>query len=138
YKDQKISEIIKQRLLEKKVKFFSNDCISDFMSEEERDQLLNEVEDQVRNLLTSLVIDIENDHNTQDTARRVAKMFINETFGGRYYPKPKVTAFPNASKYNGLYMTGPITVRSTCAHHFQNITGSCWIGIFPGEQVIGL
>ena len=40
--------------------------------------------------------------------------------------------------YNNLYTTGPITIRSTCAHHLQNIVGKCWVGIFPEEEVIGL
>jgi GTP cyclohydrolase I len=65
-------------------------------------------------------------------------MFLREVFGGRYTPKPNITAFPNANNYDELYITGPITVRSTCAHHLQNITGHCWIGVFPGKEVIGL
>jgi len=88
-------------------------------------------------VLRALVIDTENDHNTQETAKRVAKMFVNETFGGRYVPTPKVTSFPNMG-YKSLYATGPISIRSTCAHHFQNIVGKAWVGIFPEDEVIGL
>ena len=65
-------------------------------------------------------------------------MFVHELFRGRYYPPPEVTAFPNAKKYDQIYITGPISIDSTCAHHFQPITGSCYIGIFPDEKVIGL
>ena len=91
----------------------------------------------MQRVLSSLVIDTEHDHNTKETAKRVAKMFLNETFGGRYIPEPRVTSFPNMG-YNNLYTTGPITIRSTCAHHLQNIVGKCWVGIFPEEEVIGL
>ena len=98
-------------------------------------QMVDEFEG--KGVLSSLVIDTVNDHNTQDTARRVAKMFIRETFSGRYRPVPKVTAFPNMG-YKSLYTTGPISIRSTCAHHFQNIVGRCWVGIVPETEVIGL
>ena len=64
-------------------------------------------------------------------------MYLNETFGGRYVTEPRVTSFPNMG-YKNLYTTGPITIRSTCAHHLQNIVGKCWVGIFPEEEVIGL
>jgi GTP cyclohydrolase I len=64
-------------------------------------------------------------------------MFVKETFGGRYVAAPRVTSFPNMG-YKSLYTTGPITIRSTCAHHFQNIVGKCWVGILPEDEVIGL
>jgi GTP cyclohydrolase IA len=92
----------------------------------------------MQGVLQSLVIDTENDHNTHDTARRVAKMMVRETFSGRFTPAPKITAFPNVTQYDQLYVTGPITIRSTCAHHFQNIVGRAYIGVFPGKNVIGL
>jgi GTP cyclohydrolase I len=100
--------------------------------------LVDEVADKFQGVLRSLIIDTSNDHNTQDTARRVAKMFVRETFSGRYANPPKVTAFPNVTEYDQLYVTGPITIRSTCAHHFQNIVGRAYIGVFPGRNVIGL
>ena len=87
--------------------------------------------------MESLVIDTNNDHNTQETAKRVAKMYINETFGGRFRPMPRVTSFPNMG-YKSMYTSGPISIRSTCAHHFQNIVGKAWVGIIPNGEVIGL
>ncbi len=86
----------------------------------------------------SLVINSEKDHNTQKTAERVARMFITEIFSGRYETLPKITSFPNITDYDQLYTTGPIAVRSTCAHHMQPIVGKCYIGVFPGKHVIGL
>jgi GTP cyclohydrolase I len=133
----KVSEQIRQRILAAGVRFHSNDNIADYINDGELDALVDEVAAEFQDVLQSLVIDTEHDHNTQDTARRVAKMFILETFSGRYRPVPKVTAFPNMG-YKSLYTTGPISVRSTCAHHFQNIVGRCWVGIVPEEEVIGL
>ena len=91
----------------------------------------------MESLLESLVIDTKNDHNTKETAKRVAKMWIQEVFAGRYVPFPKITSFPNMG-YKSMYTSGPISVRSTCAHHFQNIVGNCWVGIIPNGEVIGL
>lgn len=133
----KISDIVRARLVEAGAKFHCNDNISDYISVEERAALVDEVTEKMEGVLRSLIIDIDNDHNTHDTARRVAKMYVNETYGGRFAPAPKITSFPNIG-YKDLYTAGPISVRSTCAHHFQNIVGNCWIGIFPEENVIGL
>jgi len=134
-----MSDVIRERIKEGQTRFFANDNISPFIhGEDEIDLLVDEVADKFQQVLHSLVIDTSNDHNTQDTARRVAKMFIKETFRGRYAKPPKVTAFPNVTEYDQLYVTGPITIRSTCAHHFQNIVGKAYIGVFPGKNVIGL
>jgi GTP cyclohydrolase I len=135
--EKHLSQVIRERLKTARARFHSNDNISDYVSETEVEQLVDEVAEKMQGVLESLVIDTENDHNTQDTARRVAKMFVKETFSGRYRPVPKVTAFPNMG-YKSLYTTGPISIRSTCAHHFQNIVGRCWVGIVPEEEVIGL
>jgi len=134
---QKTSEIVRERLKAEGVKFHSNDNISDYLTAGELEKIQSEVADAMQDVLNALVIDTENDHNTNETAKRVAKMFVRETFGGRYTPVPKITSFPNMG-YKSLYTTGPITIRSTCAHHFQNIVGKCWIGILPEEEVIGL
>jgi GTP cyclohydrolase IA len=135
--EKHLSQVIRERLQTAGARFHSNDNISDYITQKEVDELVNEVAEKMQGVLESLVIDTENDHNTQDTARRVAKMFVNETFSGRYRPVPKVTAFPNMG-YKSLYTTGPISIRSTCAHHFQNIVGRCWVGIVPDKEVIGL
>jgi len=132
-----ISQTIRERIQQTNARFHSNDNISEFIHEGELALLQSEVEEKFKAVLDALVIDTENDHNTQETAKRVAKMYINETFGGRYQPMPKVTAFPNMG-YKSMYTSGPISIRSTCAHHFQNIVGKCWVGIIPEDEVIGL
>lgn len=133
----KTSRIIRERIEKSGARFHSNDNIAEFINEGELEQLQLEVQDAMQNVLQALVIDTHNDHNTQETAKRVAKMFVHETFGGRYVPAPRITSFPNMG-YQSLYTSGPISIRSTCAHHFQNIVGKCWVGIVPENEVIGL
>ena len=132
-----VSKEIKQRLKDAGKRFHSNDNISEYIKDGELDQLQAEVQEKMQGVLDSLVIDTDNDHNTQDTARRVAKMYVNEVFGGRFKAPPRVTSFPNMG-YKSLYTSGPISIRSTCAHHFQNIVGRAWVGIVPNGEVIGL
>ena len=132
-----ISNIIKQRLKQANARFHSNDNISEYINPGELEHLQDEVARKLQLVLNSLVIDTKNDHNTRETAKRVAKMYIHEIFAGRFLPTPKVTAFPNMG-YKSLYTSGPISIRSTCAHHFQNIVGKCWVGIIPEDEVIGL
>tara|TARA_B110000495_G_scaffold77896_1_gene66889 strand:- start:962 stop:1639 length:678 start_codon:yes stop_codon:yes gene_type:complete len=134
---EKISKVIKQRLVDAGERFHSNDNISKFVHDGEIEALQQEVEVAFRDVLDALVIDTENDHNTHDTAKRVAKMYIKEIFAGRFNSRPTITSFPNMG-YKSLYTSGPISIRSTCAHHFQNIVGNAWIGIIPEEEVIGL
>lgn len=131
------SQRIRNRLEQANHRYHSNDNIADYIEDGELDELQQEVAGKLESVLQSLVIDTTHDHNTQDTANRVAKMFVRETFSGRYRSVPKVTAFPNMG-YKSLYTTGPISIRSTCAHHFQNIVGRCWVGIVPENEVIGL
>ncbi len=135
-----VSEEIRSRLVRAKKRFHANDNISDFLEPGEIDQLLDEVEEKFKDVLRSLVIDVENDHNTSDTARRVAKMYVNEVFKGRYYEQPPLTEFPNAESLNELMIVGPTKVRSACSHHFCPIMGRLWIGVMPNEHssLIGL
>ena len=137
---QPISEQIKSRIKSSRRRFFANDNISSFIEPGELDLLLDEVAQKMKSVLDSLIIDTENDHNTHDTARRVAKMYLNEVFRGRYQPAPPVTEFPNVSHLNELLLVGPMTVRSACSHHFCPIIGKVWIGVMPNEHsnLIGL
>jgi GTP cyclohydrolase IA len=134
------SSRIRARLQSARKRFHANDNISAFLKPGELEELLAEVEAKFKGVLESLVIDTESDHNTQDTARRVAKMYLTEVFSGRYVEAPAVTEFPNASSLNELMIVGPIKVRSACSHHFCPIMGQLWIGIMPNEHsnLIGL
>ena len=135
-----VSRRIRERLVASKTPFFANDNIAPFIEPGELEELLDEVSAKLQDVLQSLVIDTALDHNTRDTGRRVARMFINEVFGGRYVPMPAVTEFPNAAHLNELMIVGPITVRSACSHHLCPIIGKVWIGVMPNEHsnLIGL
>ncbi len=133
-----VSERIRDRLISKGGSYFANDNLAEYIQSGELEELEEEVASRVKDLLKSLVIDIDNDHNTEETAERVSRMYINEVFKGRYHKQPKVTSFPNVKNLDEIYTVGPISVRSACSHHFVPIMGNCWIGIKPGARVIGL
>ena len=135
-----VSIKIRERIVAARKRFHANDNIADFIEPGELELLLDEVEAKMKGVLGSLVIDTEHDHNTDDTARRVAKMYLKEVFQGRYVKAPPITEFPNAEHLNELMIVGPITVRSACSHHFCPIMGKIWIGVLPNEHtnVIGL
>ncbi|KQY90495.1 MULTISPECIES: GTP cyclohydrolase I [Roseateles] len=138
--DAPVSERIRYRLVSAGCRHHANDNIAAFIEPGELDALQAEVQARMQEVLKSLVIDTESDHNTQDTAKRVAKMFVREVFAGRYAETPAVTEFPNISRLNELMIVGPITVRSACSHHLCPIIGKVWIGIMPNEHsnLIGL
>ena len=135
-----VSVKIRERLQAARKRFNANDNIAEFIEPGELALLLDEVEIKMQGVLDSLVINTETDHNTQNTARRVAKMYVSEVFNGRYVPPPAITEFPNAEHLNGLMIVGPLTVRSACSHHFCPVMGKIWIGVMPNEHtnVIGL
>ena len=118
-----VSVKIRERVLAARKRFHANDNIAEFIQPGELDHLLDEVTEKMQTVLDSMVIDTENDHNTQDTARRVAKMYLKEVFKGRYTESPEVTEFPNAEHLNELMIVGPITVRSACSHHLCPVIG---------------
>lgn len=135
-----VADRIRERIRKAGARFHANDNIGEFVEDGELDLLQGEVEGKLAEVLRALVIDTESDHNTQDTARRVAKMYLREVFGGRYAPEPAVTEFPNIARLNELMIVGPIRVRSACSHHFCPIIGRVWVGVMPNEHsaLIGL
>jgi len=135
-----VSVKIRERIEAARKRYHSNDNIAAFIEPGELEQLLDEVEVKMQAVLDSMVIDTTSDHNTRSTARRVAKLYVDEVFRGRYVRQPTITEFPNAEHLNELIIVGPITVRSACSHHFCPVMGKVWIGIMPNEHtnVIGL
>jgi GTP cyclohydrolase I len=135
-----VSQRIRERLKKQQQRYHANDNISAFIQPGELEELTKEVASKMTAVLESMVIDVEHDHNTRETARRVAKMYVTEVFRGRFVPMPNVTEFPNASHLNELMIMGPITVRSACSHHLCPIMGRLWIGVMPNQDsaLIGL
>lgn len=138
--DKTASERIRERLGKAGHRFHANDNIAAFLEDGELDELRIEVEGKLHEVLRALVIDTVGDHNTAQTARRLAKLYIDEVFRGRYQPPPPATAFPNVSQVNELMVVGPLKVRSTCSHHLCPIIGKVWIGVLPSvsSELIGL
>jgi hypothetical protein len=95
-----VSVKIRERIKSARKRFNANDNISEFIQPGELELLLDEVESKMKGVLSSLVIDTDNDHNTDETARRVAKMYLKEVFQGRYVKAPchhRVSRMPNTS-----------------------------------------
>jgi GTP cyclohydrolase I len=117
------------------------DNISQALTPDSMWQLQMELEIRFTEVLKSLCIDVENDPNSRDTPKRLAKMYLYEIMGGRFAPPPDVAAFPNEVAHTTPY-TGMLVVRSEfksiCAHHHQTVSGICYIGIIPSKKVIGL
>ena len=130
---------IKQRLQDANIRHWAGDNISAVLQDGDKEELINDATVAFESVLDALLIDRENDPNSQGTARRLAKMYFNEIMAGRYEPAPAATAFPND---NGTAYKGMLVVRSElksmCSHHHQPVTGVAYIGIIPGEKVIGL
>jgi GTP cyclohydrolase I len=135
-----VSDRIRSRIRKARARFHANDNIAAYIETGELAQLRLEVAAKIEEVLRALVIDTEDDHNTQDTAGRVAKMYLMEVFAGRYVPEPPVTEFPNVRRLNELMIVGPVTVRSACSHHLCPIIGRIWVGVMPNEHsaLIGL
>ncbi len=135
----KIRETILKRLQENKARYWANDNISKYIDPEEKKQLIEEAIPAFENVLQSLLIDTKTDPNSQDTARRMAKMYINEIMSGRYDPMPNPSAFPNyiENGYEGMLVVRS-ELKSVCSHHHQPVAGVAYIGIIAGPKLLGL
>lgn len=132
-----VSKTIIERLKTNNVRYFASDNIAQHISEQEHQDLIDELTEKFEAVIDSLLIDRENDPNSKDTPRRLAKMYYNEIMGGRYEAEPKVTAFPNDDAYEQLIVIRS-DIKSMCSHHHQPVQGVCYIACMPGEEVIGL
>ena len=135
----KLSEVIRSNLKADNKRFWAGDNISEYISEEQKQFLIDEATEAFEGVLDSLLIDRETDPNSQGTARRLAKMYFNEIMAGRYEPAPDATAFPNdsADRYEGMLVVRS-ELRSMCSHHHQPVAGVAYIGIIAANKLIGL
>ena len=133
------SNKIKAKLKEAGKRFWAGDNISDYMEEGDKQSLIDELTPKFEAVLDGLVIDIENDPNSNNTGRRLAKMYINELMAGRYEAMPAATAFPNDSedRYEGMLVVRS-ELTSMCSHHHQIVRGVAYIGIIAADKLIGL
>jgi len=134
-----VSEEIRSHLKRANKRYWAGDNISEYVSDNDKALLVDELTEKFEGVLDSLVIDRENDPNSKGTARRLAKMYIYEIMSGRYEPVPDATAFPNngPEAYKGMLVVRS-ELRSMCSHHHQPVSGVAYIGIIPNGKVIGL
>lgn len=134
-----ISDLIKSRLKKAGKRYYASDNIAEFLHEGEKEKLVEELTEKFSGVLDSLVIDSKNDPNSQGTAKRLAKMYINELMAGRYDMMPNATAFPNHidDGFEGMLVVRS-EITSMCSHHHQPVKGVAYIGIIAADKLIGL
>ena len=134
-----ISEEIKNRIQADGSRYWAGDNISKYLEEGDKQKLIDELTPKFEAVLDSLVIDRNNDPNSMDTGKRLAKMYINELMAGRYDKMPNATAFPNhiENGYKGMLVVRS-ELKSVCSHHHQPVSGVAYIGIIAAEHLIGL
>jgi GTP cyclohydrolase IA len=134
-----LSDAIRARMKRDNKRFWAGDNISDYLVDSDKENLINEATEAFELVLDRLLIDRENDPNSQGTARRLAKMYFNEIMAGRYEAAPDATSFPNDSdeRYQGMLVVRS-ELRSMCSHHHQPVSGVAYIGIIAAQKLIGL
>ena len=139
YKESYLGDAIRFKMKRDKKRFWAGDNISDYITEEDKERLIDEATEAFELVLDRLLIDRETDPNSQGTARRLAKMYFNEIMAGRYEQAPDCTAFPNDSedRYEGMLVVRS-ELRSMCSHHHQPVAGVAYIGIIAASKLIGL
>jgi len=139
YEEGYLGDAIRFKMKRDKKRFWAGDNVSDYITDSDKEKLIDEATEAFETVLDRLLIDRENDPNSQGTARRLAKMYFNEIMGGRYDPAPDATAFPNDSsdRYEGMLVVRS-ELRSMCSHHHQPVSGVAYIGIIAANKLIGL
>ena len=137
--EKNLAQVIREQMKSQNKRFWAGDNISEFVTEENKQQLIDEATVAFESVLDTLLIDRENDPNSKGTARRLAKMYYNEIMAGRYEHAPDATAFPNDSqdRYEGMLVVRS-ELRSMCSHHHQPVSGVAYIGIIAAQKLIGL
>lgn len=134
-----LSQVIRKRLKDDGARYWAGDNISKYITDKEKDLLVDELTEKFEGVLDSLIIDRHTDPNSMGTARRLAKMYVYEIMAGRYEESPNATAFPNDTegKYEGMLVVRS-ELKSMCSHHHQPVSGVAYIGIIAGPKLIGL
>jgi GTP cyclohydrolase I len=137
--EKNLAQVLREQMRAGGKRFWAGDNISDYVTEEQKAQLIDEATEAFESVLDTLLIDRETDPNSQGTARRLAKMYFNEIMSGRYDPAPDATSFPNEVEdgYKGMLVVRS-ELRSMCSHHHQPVSGVAYIGIIAADRLIGL
>lgn len=139
--EKNLSQVLREKMKADGKRFWAGDNVSEYLDENGifKAKLIAEAAEAFEKVLDTLLIDRETDPNSKGTAKRLAKMYYNEIMAGRYDPSPDCTAFPNDSeeRYSGMLVVRS-ELKSLCSHHHQPVRGVAYIGIIPGNKVIGL
>ena len=102
------------------------------------EQKIEQIKKDVESILHTLGMDLTDD-SIKGTPNRVAKMFVEETFGGlNPNKKPKASSFANNYKYGEMLVEKNITLYSTCEHHLLPIIGKAHVAYISNGTVVGL
>ena len=118
----------------------ANQGLDSPLTVEQKNSMIDAAAGKVSELLDILRIDHRRDPHTRETPRRVAQMYVEELLAGRFCSPPAITEFDSAETFDDLVVTGPIELRSTCAHHLMPIYGTAIIGVVPASdgRLVGL
>ena len=139
YQEVYLADALRFKMKREGKRFWAGDNISDYVSDADKNKLIEDATEAFETVLDRLLIDRETDPNSKGTARRLAKMYFNEIMAGRYDPAPDCTAFPNDSedRYEGMLVVRS-EIRSMCSHHHQPVVGVAYIGVLAAQKLIGL
>lgn len=104
-----------------------------------KDEILAAAEKKYAEFLDIILPGWQDSSNTENTPKRVAKMYVNELLIGLYDEnKPIITDFENEENYEGMVFQGNIDVKSICSHHMMPFFGKAHVAYIPGSNIIGL
>ena len=119
---------------------FANGVAPGFpLNDKQKQKMIDRATKAYGKFLTELGCDWENDPNSNDTPRRVAKAYVHDLWAGRYTEMSPITSFPSDG-YDGIVIERNIPLTSMCSHHHQTISGVVHVGYIVGPEgrVIGL
>jgi len=137
----KVEKLITDNSMEEGEDHFSNNAktpLKENAFEKSDDEKILIIQDHVNEILETLGMDLTDD-SLKGTPLRVAKMFVNEIFGGLHpNKKPKASTFDNSYKYGEMLVEKNITLYSTCEHHLLPIVGKAHVAYVSNGTVVGL
>lgn len=137
----KVEKLITDNSMEEGEDHFSNNAktpLKENAFEKSDEEKILIIQDHVSEILETLGMDLTDD-SLKGTPLRVAKMFVNEIFGGLHpNKKPKASTFNNSYKYGEMLVEKNITLYSTCEHHLLPIVGKAHVAYVSNGTVVGL
>lgn len=103
-----------------------------------RDEKYERIKASMTEVVTTLGLDLTDD-SLCETPHRIAKMYVDELFGGLDYTQfPKMSVIDNKMGVEEMVRVSDISVVSTCEHHFVTIDGMSRVAYIPSDKIVGL